>query len=669
MTSLSKHCSAVAKVGGALCNVSGKNWVHTIISSETLVCSQKFHHGDPLASLASSGKSDDGAPPPHKRSRIEDATMQQAANGCMQRNGVSEDHSTTSSSSQQNGTDASSENNAINGGPNGDIPKTIDKTNQDIVRLIGQHLKTIGLNRTAEVLMQESGCRLDHPAAAKFRQHVMDGDWSKVMSYLPIIVHKMFCMRQADNDLMELKSLLESTSPSLVVSIISAFKHYTPLQSRISKFLASNPEIPDSILGPSRCSVKRLVGNRHDTLRVHELSSYMMCSGRDELMTRAGWEGKGLKFSHFTHGQTTGVPAPLDHAATEKHQKHRCPYHNTRSDEEGLEDLSLLVDHYCTKDQFPCETIQTLNDHCDEVWFCRFSPDGLKLATGSKDTTVGIWDVDPETLTCTHRKTLEGHSYGVAYIAWSPDSSHLIACGPEDCPELWIWNVESDELRVKVSHSPEDSLTSCSWNKDGKKFVTGGIRGQFYQCDLEGNVLDSWEGVRVNCLWCRSDGKTVLAADTHHRVRAYNFEELSDSNMLALLNVATQGVHLWDLQDKCLVRKFQGVTQGHFTIHSCFGGVNQNFVASGSEDNKVYVWHIKRELPIATLSGHTRTVNCVAWNPVYHQMLASVSDDCTIRIWGPVNKHRNQKSKSGHGGDSSSSSSSSNGSVWHDMGS
>ncbi|CAG2067632.1 unnamed protein product, partial [Timema podura] len=136
-----------------------------------------------------------------------------------------------------------------------------------------------------------------------------------------------------------------------------------------------------------------------------------------------------------------------------------------------------------------------------------------------------------ETLTCTHRKTLEGHSYGVAYIAWSPDSSHLIACGPEDCPELWIWNVESDELRVKVSHSPEDSLTSCSWNKDGKKFVTGGIRGQFYQCDLEGNVLDSWEGVRVNCLWCRSDGKTVLAADTHHRVRAYNFEELSDSNM------------------------------------------------------------------------------------------------------------------------------------------
>jgi len=39
-------------------------------------------------------------------------------------------------------------------------------------------------------------------------------------------------------------------------------------------------------------------------------------------------------------------------------------------------------------------TTQVLSDHCDEVWFCRFSNDGTKLATGSKDSTVIIWDVE-----------------------------------------------------------------------------------------------------------------------------------------------------------------------------------------------------------------------------------------------------------------------------------
>lgn len=39
-------------------------------------------------------------------------------------------------------------------------------------------------------------------------------------------------------------------------------------------------------------------------------------------------------------------------------------------------------------------------------------------------------------------KTLEGHAYGVSYLAWSPDDNYLVACGPDDCSELWLWNVQ-----------------------------------------------------------------------------------------------------------------------------------------------------------------------------------------------------------------------------------
>lgn len=67
------------------------------------------------------------------------------------------------------------------------------------------------------------------------------------------------------------------------------------------------------------------------------------------------------------------------------------------------------------------------------------------------------------------------------------------------------------------------------------------------------------------------------------------------------------------------------------------------FLSSVTKDNKIFIWHSKQEKPIAVLTGHSRTVNCVAWNPKYPQMLVSASDDTTVRIWGPASynsKHR-----------------------------
>lgn len=47
-------------------------------------------------------------------------------------------------------------------------------------------------------------------------------------------------------------------------------------------------------------------------------------------------------------------------------------------------------------------------------------------------------------------KTLEGHAYGVSYLAWSPDDAYLIACGPDDCSELWLWNVQVEQHLTQV---------------------------------------------------------------------------------------------------------------------------------------------------------------------------------------------------------------------------
>uniref|UniRef100_A0A8C9VI52 WD repeat-containing protein 26 n=1 Tax=Scleropages formosus TaxID=113540 RepID=A0A8C9VI52_SCLFO len=523
-------------------------------------------------------------------------------------------------------------------GPSGKPKRRFSQSDEDLIRLIGQHLHGLGLNQTVDLLMQESGCRLEHSAATKFRNHVMEGEWDK-----------------AESDLNELKALMHSPS-AIVVSQNCIRMKFLLLQQKYLEYLEDG-----KVLEALQVLRGELTPLKYNTDRIHVLSGYLMCSHAEDLRAKAEWEGKGAvsrcrlldKLQTYLPPSVMLPPRRLQTLLRQavELQRDRCLYHNTALDG-NLDSVSLLIDHVCSRKHFPCTTQQVLTEHCNEVWFCRFSNDGTKLATGSKDATVIIWQVDPDTHQLRVLRTLEGHAYGVSYLAWSPDDTYLVACGPDDCSELWVWNVQTGVLRTKMSQSHEDSLTSVAWNPDGRRFVTGGQRGQFYQCDLDGNLLDSWEGVRVQCLWCLNDGRTVLASDTHQRIRGYNFEDLTDRNIvqedhpimsftvskngrLALLNVATQGVHLWDLQDRALVRKYQGVTQGFYTIHSCFGGLNEDFIASGSEDHKVYIWHKRSELPIAELSGHTRTVNCVSWNPVYPGFMASASDDGTVRIWGP----------------------------------
>lgn len=95
------------------------------------------------ASLASSAESDDGgvSPPPLKKQRLSAvSTNMQASNGC--HNG----DTASTSNDLQNGTCPFEDTVEING----DVHKTIStkirsQTDQDIIRLIGQHLRGLGL--------------------------------------------------------------------------------------------------------------------------------------------------------------------------------------------------------------------------------------------------------------------------------------------------------------------------------------------------------------------------------------------------------------------------------------------------------------------------------------------------------------------------------------------
>src|SRR5262245_14563223 len=86
--------------------------------------------------------------------------------------------------------------------------------------------------------------------------------------------------------------------------------------------------------------------------------------------------------------------------------------------------------------------------HSSPVWSVAFAPDGKRLASGSEDSSIQLWEVESGQL----QRTLTGHSGPVLSVAFAPDGKRL-ASGSSD-GSIQLWEVESGQLqRTLTGHS------------------------------------------------------------------------------------------------------------------------------------------------------------------------------------------------------------------------
>jgi len=176
-----------------------------------------------------------------------------------------------------------------------------------------------------------------------------------------------------------------------------------------------------------------------------------------------------------------------------------------------------------------------------------------------------------------------------------------------------------------------------------------------------GEVERSWPCARVNDLVITNDAKYMIVVCQEKRIRFFNLLEsrqeyyiqehhaltsltLSKDSRYCLINVSTQStpyvgiypvqeIQLYDVERRILVQKYTGQKQGRFVIRSCFGGANESFILSGSEDSMLYMWHLRSGTLLHTLGGHSGPVNCVDWSPSNPYLFVSASDDGSVRVW------------------------------------
>jgi WD40 repeat protein len=104
------------------------------------------------------------------------------------------------------------------------------------------------------------------------------------------------------------------------------------------------------------------------------------------------------------------------------------------------------------------ETLR-LRGHKNTVRAVAWSPDGKRVAAASFDPLLRVWDAS----TGGEPKVLRGHSDAVFGLAWSPDGR--LASGSRD-RTVRIWDLNRSQARVLATHT--DELYDVAWSPDGR---------------------------------------------------------------------------------------------------------------------------------------------------------------------------------------------------------
>ncbi|UKZ71431.1 uncharacterized protein TrAtP1_012386 [Trichoderma atroviride] len=110
--------------------------------------------------------------------------------------------------------------------------------------------------------------------------------------------------------------------------------------------------------------------------------------------------------------------------------------------------------------------LQALKSHKNWIISVIFSPDGQLLASGSSDNTIKLWDV--KSGACL--QTFDGHRNWIISVSFSPNS-RLVASGSRD-QTVKVWDVNSgDCLQTLEGH--KDWITLLAFSHDAQSLASG----------------------------------------------------------------------------------------------------------------------------------------------------------------------------------------------------
>lgn len=196
-------------------------------------------------------------------------------------------------------------------------------------------------------------------------------------------------------------------------------------------------------------------------------------------------------------------------------------------------------------------------------------------------------------------------------VDWS--AANVLSVGLGACVYLWS-ACTSQVTRLCDLSIDGDSVTSVCWNERGS-FVAVGTHKGYVQ------------------IWDAAAGKKLTSLDGHSArvgALAWNADQLSSGSRDRL--ILQRDVRTPPLQSE---RRLQGHRQ---EVCGLKWSPDHQHLASGGNDNKLFVWNNSSLSPVQQYTEHLAAVKAIAWSPHQHGLLASgggTADRC-IRFWNTL---------------------------------
>ncbi|MBN8628250.1 MAG: protein kinase [Planctomycetes bacterium] len=270
------------------------------------------------------------------------------------------------------------------------------------------------------------------------------------------------------------------------------------------------------------------------------------------------------------------------------------------------------------------EPLLDLAGRGDQVWSAKFSTDAERILTVGGDGAK-LWDV------ATGEELQDYHPHGaIAAVAYSPDGTRL-ATGSWD-HSIKIWDAASRRAVIKISGVHTGNVNSVDFSSDGRLILSASDDKTCRVCSVADGrptrvVLKHEAAVitaRFNAdaskiitgaadgrvrLWNAADGRPLLEVAAHGW--AVSSAVVSPDGKLLASGSGDNTAAIFNAETGALIHRLEGHTAGVSSVAFTHDGAR---LLTGARDNLAKVWDVAGGKELLTLKGHTEEITCVAFS-------------------------------------------------------